>query len=112
MNKGIEISSGLLPSDIAVQVLGECIGNQAVFLSGPSFAAEVIKRQPACVAVGSYSGERAHRTQQLFHASYFRVYDMNDPIGLEIAGALKNVIAIASGACAGKNTLKRCWVPK
>ena len=77
------------------------MGHDAAFLSGPSFAIEVAARQPTCVTVASLSTERAHRTQRLFHAPFFRVYDISDPIGLEIAGALKNVIAIASGACAG-----------
>jgi glycerol-3-phosphate dehydrogenase len=101
VNKGIEISSGLLPSDIAMQELGHDMGARAVFLSGPSFAAEVVKRQPTCVAVASLSQKRAKRTQRLFHAPFFRVYDIQDPTGLEIAGALKNVIAIASGASVG-----------
>ena len=101
VNKGIEISSGTLPHDIATEILGEEKGYNATFLSGPSFAIEVAQRQPTCVAVASQSQERGHRTQRLFHAPCFRVYDIDDPVGLEIAGALKNVIAIASGACAG-----------
>jgi glycerol-3-phosphate dehydrogenase len=101
VNKGIEMSTGLLPNDIVTQVLGKSIGIRAAFLSGPSFAAEVITRQPTCVSVASCSKKRAQRTQALFHAPFFRVYDIYDPIGVEIAGALKNVIAIASGACSG-----------
>jgi glycerol-3-phosphate dehydrogenase (NAD(P)+) len=101
VNKGIEISTGLLPSDIAIQELGDQQGARAVFLSGPSFAQEVVTRQPTCVAVASRSQKRAKRTQRLFHAPFFRVYDIQDPTGLEVAGALKNVIAIASGACCG-----------
>ncbi|OAJ45399.1 hypothetical protein BDEG_28539 [Batrachochytrium dendrobatidis JEL423] len=84
VNKGIEESSGLLPNDIAIQVCGIEIGERAAFLSGPSFAAEVVKRQP-----------------RLFHAPHFRVYEIHDTIGVEVAGALKNVIALAAGACAG-----------
>jgi glycerol-3-phosphate dehydrogenase (NAD(P)+) len=84
-----------------VQILGHERGDQAVFLSGPSFAVEVVARQPTCVAVASKSLEHAQRTQQLFHAPHFRVYNIDDVVGIEIAGALKNVIAIASGACTG-----------
>ncbi|KAJ3414422.1 hypothetical protein HDV05_006603 [Chytridiales sp. JEL 0842] len=101
VNKGIEISTGLLPSDIVIEVLGESIGKKATFLSGPSFAIEVVKRQPTCVAVASAVKARALRTQRLFHAPHFRVYTTLDVTGVEVSGALKNVIALASGACAG-----------
>ncbi|KAJ3109491.1 hypothetical protein HDU97_005148 [Phlyctochytrium planicorne] len=101
LNKGIEISSLKLPSDIVSDVLGEKLGSYATFLSGPSFAVEVVKRQPTCVSVASQVKSRALRTQRLFHAPHFRVYDSKDVIGVEIAGALKNVIALASGACTG-----------
>ncbi|KAK6092675.1 hypothetical protein MT418_006676 [Batrachochytrium dendrobatidis] len=101
VNKGIEESSGLLPNDIAIQVCGIEIGERAAFLSGPSFAAEVVKRQPSCVSVASRSPLRSKRTQRLFHAPHFRVYEIHDTIGVEVAGALKNVIALAAGACAG-----------
>ncbi|KAJ3046647.1 hypothetical protein HK097_000666 [Rhizophlyctis rosea] len=101
VNKGIEISTGLLPSDIAIDVLGMEMGARAVFMSGPSFAIEIVKRQPTGVTVASSSRARAHRTQRLFHTPHFRVYDVPDVVGVEVAGALKNVIAIASGACTG-----------
>ncbi|KAH9265890.1 hypothetical protein BASA83_010913 [Batrachochytrium salamandrivorans] len=101
VNKGIEQSTGLLPNDIVIEVCGAFIGERAVFLSGPSFAAEVVRRQPTCVSVASKSPLRSKRTQRLFHAPHFRVYEIHDTVGVEIAGALKNVIALASGACAG-----------
>lgn len=101
VNKGIECSTLQLPSDIVTEVLGEELGSKACFLSGPSFAIEVVGRQPTCVSVASRSSPRAKRTQRLFHSPCFRVYDIEDVQGLEVAGALKNVIAIASGACAG-----------
>ncbi|KAI8894208.1 6-phosphogluconate dehydrogenase [Globomyces pollinis-pini] len=101
VNKGIEISTGLLPHDIASEMLGNEMGARTVYLSGPSFAAEVVRRQPTCVAVASKSSKRAKRTQRFFHAPCFRVYHIEDTTGLEVAGALKNVIAIASGACTG-----------
>ncbi|KAJ3177703.1 hypothetical protein HK101_010195 [Irineochytrium annulatum] len=101
LNKGIENGTLLLPCDIVTQVWGEKLGRLATFLSGPSFAVEVVKRQPTCVSVASKVRSRAHRTQRLFHAPHFRVYDSNDVIGVELAGAYKNIIALASGACAG-----------
>jgi glycerol-3-phosphate dehydrogenase len=101
VNKGIELATGMLPNQVATEVLGTERGENAAFLSGPSFAVEVMGRQPTCVAVASKSAERAYRTQALFHAPHFRVYDIRDTVGVEIAGALKNVIAIASGACTG-----------
>ncbi|TPX40001.1 glycerol-3-phosphate dehydrogenase [NAD(P)+] [Synchytrium endobioticum] len=98
VNKGIEISTGMLPYQIVDEVMGKALGDSAVYLSGPSFAAEVIKRQPTAVAVASRTRDRALRAQRLFHAPHFRVYDTPDIIGVEICGALKNVIAIAAGA--------------
>ncbi|KAI9338468.1 6-phosphogluconate dehydrogenase [Obelidium mucronatum] len=101
VNKGIEIHSGKLPCDIVEEVWGKEIGECATYLSGPSFAAEVVKRQPTCVSVASRVKSRALRAQAVFHAPYFRVYDCDDVVGVEVAGALKNVIALAAGACAG-----------
>ena len=65
MNKGIEVQSGKLPHDIVTEVLGTNIGQNACYLSGPSFAIEVAMRQPTAVAVASLNPERAHRTQKL-----------------------------------------------
>ncbi|KAI8619350.1 6-phosphogluconate dehydrogenase [Chytriomyces sp. MP71] len=101
VNKGIEIKTLTLPCDIVEEIWGTEIGSQATYLSGPSFAAEVVKRQPTCVSVASRKKERALRAQAVFHAPHFRVYDSSDVVGVEIAGALKNVIALAAGACAG-----------
>lgn len=99
--KGIEVGTEKLPLQIVSDVLGECIANQTVALSGPSFASEIAVNQPTGVSMASYSLNHALWGQKIFHSPYFRVYTSNDPIGLEVAGALKNVIAIASGACAG-----------
>lgn len=101
--KGIENQTLALPLDIIKDVLGEKHGEKAVVLSGPSFAAEVIARQPTAVSLGSYSEKAALAVQAIFHTPYFRAYTSDDPVGLEVAGALKNVIAIAAGACAGLN---------
>lgn len=75
MNKGIEVSSLSFPHEIAIEVLGE-LGRRAAFLSGPSFAVEVVRREPTCVAVGSEDLKSTERAQQLFFAPYFRVYSL------------------------------------
>lgn len=101
VNKGIETSSGLLPCFIVDEVLGPELSLRATYLSGPSFAAEVVRRQPTAVTVASRSQPHFEMVQELFHAPHFRVYTSMDVVGVEIAGAVKNVIALASGACAG-----------
>ena len=99
--KGIEVGTEKLPSDILAEICGTFISHHMVSLSGPSFAIEVAKKQPTGVSVASRVTVRAEWAQDVFHAPKFRAYTSNDPIGLEVAGAMKNVIAIAAGACAG-----------
>lgn len=99
--KGIEMGRLLLPHDIISDVLGQAVSDKAAFLSGPSFASEIVARQPTAVTVASRTEKSAHWAQELFHAAHFRVYTSDDPIGLEVAGALKNVVAIAAGASVG-----------
>lgn len=99
--KGIEINTLLFPLDIIDDLLGTSKASRSVILSGPSFAAEVASGQPTAVSVASNVEQSAVECQRLFHAPTFRVYTSSDPIGLEIAGALKNVIALAAGAAAG-----------
>ena len=99
--KGIEAASGQLPSGVAKEVFGSPLSDNMVSLSGPSFAVEIAENQPTGVAVASFAPDRALRAQQIFHSPRFRAYTSDDPVGLEVAGALKNVIAIAAGACAG-----------
>jgi glycerol-3-phosphate dehydrogenase (NAD(P)+) len=70
-------------------------------LSGPSFAKEVARGDPTAVTVASTDGELARVVQQAFNSSRFRVYTNDDVIGVELGGALKNVIAIAAGICDG-----------
>jgi glycerol-3-phosphate dehydrogenase (NAD(P)+) len=70
-------------------------------LSGPSFAEEVANQQPTAVTTAFADLEAAVAVQHLFSTDYFRVYSASDVIGLEISGAMKNVIAIAAGICDG-----------
>ncbi|KAL0488598.1 glycerol-3-phosphate dehydrogenase [Acrasis kona] len=100
-NKGIENSTLDLPCTILKDCLGETIANNAVYLSGPSFAAEIVLKEPTCVAVASKNSERLEWAQRIFHCPHFRVYPCNDVVGVELAGSIKNVLAIASGISTG-----------
>lgn len=99
--KGIEINTDHFFIDLIADIFSKDLANKTVVLSGPSFAIEVAQQLPTAVVAASKDPERAAAVQKIFHSSYFRVYTSNDPIGLEVAGALKNVVAIAAGACAG-----------
>ena len=70
-------------------------------LSGPSFALEVARETPTAVVVASGSADAALAVQDLFQTDYFRVYTGSDVIGVELGGALKNVIALGAGVAAG-----------
>src|SRR5437016_12042670 len=72
-----------------------------VALSGPSFATEVVSRQPTAVVVASKQNGAASIAQRAFSSSYFRTYTHTDVIGVELGGALKNVMAVATGIARG-----------
>ncbi len=97
-SKGIEIETLKRMSQVAEEALP---GRSYVVLSGPSFAEEVEQRQPTAVVAASRDAASAARVQQLFADSSFRVYTSGDVIGTELAGSLKNVIAIAAGMLDG-----------
>ncbi|CAK8717595.1 Glycerol-3-phosphate dehydrogenase [NAD(P)+] [Candidatus Electronema halotolerans] len=102
--KGIEIESGQTMSQVMNAELAKLKRQEAVHvgvLSGPSFADEVAQNQPTAVTVGFADLEAAKAVQELFAAPFFRAYTSTDIIGLEIAGAMKNVIAIAAGIADG-----------
>ena len=99
--KGIENDTFCFPIQIIEQELGPHSKDKIVVLSGPSFAIEVAEKQPTAVSIACKNPDSNRQTQALFHTSLFRVYTTDDPIGLEVAGSLKNVIAIATGAAAG-----------
>jgi glycerol-3-phosphate dehydrogenase (NAD(P)+) len=96
--KGVENGTFLRPSEILTQVLG--VEHVAV-LSGPSHAEEVSRGLPTSVVVASRDLELARWVQQCFTTERFRVYTNLDPIGVELGGALKNIIGIAAGINAG-----------
>jgi len=101
VNKGVEIGSRALTLEIVADTCGPEVAKVATFISGPSFAKEIVTRQPTSVSVASLSTEHAEKASNLFHQPWFRCYTLDDPIGVELAGALKNVYAIAAGICDG-----------
>lgn len=96
--KGIEIGTDLRVSEIFHQIQNELTYS---ILSGPSFALETAQKQPTAVTVASLISGEAEKIQQLMAVPYFRIYTSQDVVGVELAGALKNIIAIASGVVSG-----------
>lgn len=99
--KGIEIDSLQTVSQILSEILSPSIRRRFASLSGPSFAKEVVKKLPTAITLASYNESLAKELQRIFARPYFRVYTNPDVIGVEIGGALKNVIAIATGCSDG-----------
>ena len=99
--KGIEIGTGKRMSEVLLEVLPGLLSSQVAALYGPSHAEEVSKEQPTTVVASSSSLATAEQVQEVFHTSMFRVYVNTDIIGVEIAGSVKNVIAIAAGISDG-----------
>jgi glycerol-3-phosphate dehydrogenase (NAD(P)+) len=100
-SKGIEQETLATMAEVFDDVLAPTIAHKATFLSGPSFAVEVAREQPTAVTAASRDEQAAVRTQTLFQTAYFRVYTSNDVPGVELGGALKNVVALAAGMAAG-----------
>ena len=94
LTKGLENETFLRPTEILTQILGV---EKVAVLSGPSHAEETSRGLPASVVAASRDLELARRIQQLFSTERFRVYTNRDPVGVELAGALKNIIGIAAG---------------
>ncbi len=95
--KGIEASSGRFLNEIYAQYIPE---ENLSFLSGPSFASEVIRSLPTALVINSSSADTGNEFAALF-PKFIRTYISDDVMGAEIAGAYKNVIAIAAGICEG-----------
>ncbi len=92
--KGLENGTFLRPTEILTQVLDV---EKVAVLCGPSHAEETSRGLPASVVAASRDLELARRVQQIFSTDRFRVYTNRDPVGVELAGALKNIIGIAAG---------------
>ncbi len=98
VSKGLEEESLKMMSDVLEETLPD---TPIAALSGPSFAREVYQRHPTAVVVACRDQEAAATAQELFRSSYFRVYTSTDVVGVQLGGALKNVIAIAAGLLHG-----------
>ncbi|MBB4845699.1 glycerol-3-phosphate dehydrogenase (NAD(P)+) [Paucibacter oligotrophus] len=96
--KGFEAGSGLLGHEIARQVQPRL---RVGILSGPSFAQEVAAGQPTALVAASEDEALAQAAVEAFHSERLRVYTSNDPVGVEVGGAVKNVMAIAVGTADG-----------
>ncbi len=101
LSKGFESDSLKTMSQVAAEVFGPGISRHWITLSGPSFARELAGGHPTAVAVASENGELLQQVQGRFSSRTLRIYRSDDLRGLEVAGSLKNVMAIASGMING-----------
>lgn len=99
--KGIERGTWMRMDEVLKDVLDPSHHPRLVFLSGPSFAKEVARRLPTAVTLAAYEEGFAISVQESISCPWFRCYSTTDVVGVEIAGALKNVVAIAVGICDG-----------
>jgi glycerol-3-phosphate dehydrogenase (NAD(P)+) len=99
--KGIENNTLMTMSQVVASVRGKGREDAFACLSGPSFAREVCEQQPTAVTIASSNAELAIMLQELLSTEYFRTYTTDDVIGVELGGALKNVVAIAAGTSDG-----------
>ena len=100
-SKGIEVDTLATVSEIYREILPAELAASFAALSGPSFAREVAQEMPTAVTAAAKSEAIARRVQEAFTSSFFRVYRNDDVIGVELGGAIKNVIAIAAGISDG-----------
>jgi glycerol-3-phosphate dehydrogenase (NAD(P)+) len=100
-SKGIEIETVMPLSEVFKDVLPKAFHKHLCFLSGPSFAKEVAQKMPTAITLASYDPAVGKRAQSILSNDYFRVYTNPDVMGVELAGSLKNVVAIAAGVLEG-----------
>ncbi len=100
-SKGIENKTHLTMTQILAEKIDFLPKENFAVLSGPSFAKEVANKIPTVVAAASFSRDVSEYVQKIFSCPTFRVYVNDDPIGTQIGGAMKNVLAIAAGICDG-----------
>jgi glycerol-3-phosphate dehydrogenase (NAD(P)+) len=101
LSKGLEVDSLKRMSEVITEELPEKYHRNIAVLSGPSHAEEVARQLPTTITVASDNEAVAEKVQGIFMNDYFRVYTHDDVVGVELAGSLKNVIAIAAGICDG-----------
>ncbi len=100
-SKGIEQKTHLLVSEIMEDQMGKEYRENLFFLSGPSFAKELAEKKPTAITIAGYDEAKISEIQRLFFNKYFRVYGTTDVIGVELGGAMKNIIAIGTGISDG-----------
>ena len=99
--KGLEPGTHLRVSEVVAQVVSPKFAPRIAVISGPSFAAEAARGEPTAVVLASRDAALASELQEEFAGPNFRLYTNDDVLGVELAGAMKNVMAIAAGACQG-----------
>ncbi len=99
--KGLEQGTLLRMSEVAREAIGEKFEPRVAVLSGPTFAREVARGDPTAVVIASPDQELAASIQREFSGPTFRLYANDDPVGVELGAALKNIIAIGAGICDG-----------
>ncbi|MGD0133542.1 MAG: NAD(P)H-dependent glycerol-3-phosphate dehydrogenase [Bryobacteraceae bacterium] len=99
--KGLEQGTLLRMSEVARQVIGEKFEPRMAVLSGPTFAREVARGEPTAVVIAAPDQELTQSIQREFSGPTFRLYVNDDPVGVELGAALKNIIAIGAGICDG-----------
>lgn len=100
-SKGIEQGTLLTMEEVMRETLPPALHGRLSALAGPSFAKEVARGMPTAIVVASHDEAATHLVSSALHAGFFRVYHTDDVVGLELGGALKNVIAIATGVADG-----------
>jgi glycerol-3-phosphate dehydrogenase (NAD(P)+) len=99
--KGLENGTLLRISEVIAEAVSARFAPRVAVISGPTFAREVAAAQPSALVVASNDAEVARRVQSAFSGPTFRLYTSPDPAGVEIGGAVKNVVAIGAGVCDG-----------
>ena len=99
--KGLDIHAGKRVSQIVEETLGKQAVRGFATMSGPNLAIEIAAKEPATTVIASSDGQVAQRIQQIFTTPRFRSYTSSDVVGVELAGALKNIIALGAGMSDG-----------
>ena len=99
--KGLELPSALRMSEVLAEELPPAVRPGVCSLSGPNLAKEILQGKPSTTVVASESREAAERAQSALLSSRFRVYTSDDVVGVELGGALKNIVALGAGICDG-----------
>lgn len=99
--KGLELRSCKRMSQLLLEELPSELQSNICVLSGPNLATEIVQGKPSTTVVGSLNSDAARTVQEMLTSSTFRVYTNRDMVGVELGGALKNIIAIGAGICDG-----------